>query len=129
MPLTVSAYTIMAYGPIPEGAYRHFINVDPFKLSEPYNLASDCEIKGKIIAVTKRDGTAISELSGLEVTLILDIAVGYDRLFISRSDWEQHFRDWGLVKGDYLVEIKLTEILHKETGKSEKIYPKADIRG
>jgi len=50
--------------------------------------------------------------------------IGYsDFLFIQKDDWEENFREYGLVLGGFEIEIKLEEA-EKVSGERIKLYTK-----
>lgn len=128
MALIISRFIEVEPSTFPEGASRHYLYVPATLLSEPYNLIDGDEIKGEIEVLAK-DMKQISELKGQEITLILKKSVIYDFLYISEFDWKTFFREWGLVLRGYLIKLRLTEVLHKATNVSEKLYTKADVTG
>jgi len=114
------------YGSLLEAASAFYVDVLTSYLSEAYDLLDGDEIKGEIILV-KDNFKQYPELEGKEITLILKRSIIFDTLYISKSDWQQHFREWGIVSAGYTVQLRLTEALSKMTNKSEKLYTKQDV--
>lgn len=109
-----------------EGASVFYITVFNTYLSEAYDLLDGDEIKGEIWLVKDKLGE-YPELRGKEITLILRRSAIFDYLFISKSDWQQHFREWGLVKPGYSLQLSLRWAIKKTTGKTVELYSKKDV--
>jgi len=114
------------YGTIPESASKYFITVWSMYLSDPYDLISGDEIKGEIIRV-KEGEREVLDLTGKEITLILDKSAIVDRLYISKTDWSMLFRERGLVTAGYELALRLTQAIRKTTKEKEELFTKKDI--
>ena len=110
---------------LPEQFSRFFVSVPAEYLSEAYDLLEDDEVKGEIRSIRMGDSTYTSAY-GKPITLILKRSAILDRLFISKTSWEDNFREWGIVTSGYVLDLRLTEIKRKATDVSEKIYTKTD---
>lgn len=114
------------YGARLVGTSWFYINILSEYLSEAYDLRSGDMIKGEIMEV--KQPTGFSELESRQITLVLDIRVIWDRLFISMDDWKRVFRDWGFVSPGFVLKLKLTEAIRKATGESVTLYSKRDVK-
>lgn len=58
---------------------------------------------------------------------IVSKGVVFDRLYISKKDWESDFREYGLVSPGYKLTLRLDEVI-THTGGRVKLYSKRDVR-
>ena len=125
MPLILERKLIgKEYYKIPSDASRFYIMVPSSYLSEAYHLKFGDKILAKILEVRVNE-EEFEELKGKEIELIFSSGAIYDHLFISRKDWEENFREYGLVE-PFMISLKLNEILYS-TGERTEIYSKRDI--
>lgn len=127
MALFVKRYIYKDYGTIPEGASRFYIAISSEYLSEAYELVDGDEILGYIERL-KKGADEFPEFRNKEIKLILQRREIIDILFISKNDWNKHFRDWGIVKSGYEITLRLTKAIKKDTGKEIHLYPKRSVK-
>ncbi len=96
------------------------------KLSIPYSLKDGEIITGIILKVEDMDKKEYPELRDQEIELILYKLLSNDYLFISKSDWENKFREYGLVIAFY-ISAKLKKATKKD-GTVLNLYTKTDIK-
>jgi hypothetical protein len=96
------------------------------KLSIPYSLKDGEIITGIILKVEDLDKKEYPELREQEIELILYTLLSNDYLFISKSDWENKFREYGLVIAFY-ISAKLKKATKKD-GTVLNLYTKTDIK-
>lgn len=126
MALFVTGMVFKEYGRVPKNSSRFYISVPSSHLSEACELIEGDKIRGKILKV-KLEKEEFPELKDKTIKLIFRKGAIYDQLFISKKDWEDNFRDYGLVKPGYWIELKLDEaVLY--TGETVKLYPKRDVK-
>jgi len=114
-------------GALLEGASPFFVNVQNTFLSEAYDLMDGDEITGEIIELSL-GSEAFPEFQSRSITLILKRSAIFDQLFISKSDWRHHFREWGIVTPGYRLELKLITAMQKATNVTLRLYSKRDVR-
>lgn len=113
------------YGGVPKDASAFYIYVPSAYLSEAYDeLVTGDKIRGEILEVEWKE--KFPELKGKTVDLIYQKGAVHDRLYISKKDWEENFREYGLVESGYKIELRLNEAIL--TGESVKLYSKRDIK-
>lgn len=126
MPLIIIEQTVIkSYFAIPPDASRFYITVPSSYLSEAYELNFGDRILAKITKV-KSNEREFPELEGRTIELIFKSGAIYDLLFISKKDWEENFREYGLVESGFKVSLILNEVLYS-TGKKVGLYTKRDI--
>ncbi|OYT62323.1 hypothetical protein B6U81_01060 [Thermoplasmatales archaeon ex4484_30] len=126
MPLIIRREWIhKEYSKAPPDASPFYVLVPQSYLSEAYSVADGDKILAKILEVKKGE-EEFEELKEKEIKLIFMSGAIYDYLFISREDWEKNFREYGLVEPNFVISLKLIEILYS-TGERSKIYTKRDI--
>ena len=126
MALIIRGKAYMETGATPTGASRFYFSIWTTYLSEAYDLVDGDIIKGEIISVKEKE-REYPELTGKEIALILKSSIIFDELYIIKTDWDNLFREWGLVAMGYEVELKLTEATRHLTGESIKLYTKKDV--
>ncbi|HID17438.1 TPA: hypothetical protein EYP26_04000 [Candidatus Bathyarchaeota archaeon] len=89
MALIVRKIVSREYGAPPADASRFYIMVESFYLSEAYELATGDKVRGEILKV-KLGGEEFPALKGKAVELIYKEGAAFDRLYISKKDWEEH---------------------------------------
>ena len=103
---------------------RFYINILAKYLSESYELGSSAKILGKLLKV-KYENRIIEELSNINITLILEKSSIYDKLFLSKNDWNTYFREYGLVTSGFEISLDLFEAVY---GKNRfKLYTKRNV--
>ncbi|MCX6674483.1 MAG: hypothetical protein NTY37_11980 [Methanothrix sp.] len=100
-------------------------DISSLMLSKPYSLVEGDTVKGMILRVEDADKKEYPELIGKEIEFVIYPLLLNDYLFISKSDWEEKFREFGLVLSFYLS-VKLNCAITK-SGTSIDLYTKADI--
>ena len=115
------------YGAIPEDSSKYYISLFSMHLSDPYELADGDQIKGEITSV-KQQNIEIPELSGREITFILQKLIIIDRLYIAKADWKEMFRERGLVYPSYSLTLKLTHAIRLPTKKKVELYTQTDLK-
>lgn len=126
MALIVREVVSKELGSPPVDASRFYIMVPSFYLSEAYGVMSGDRVFGKIIKIENVDFDT-SELEGKPIELIFRKGTVYDHLYISKKDWDENFREFGLVEPGYRIEIRLDEVL-LHTGERVKLYSKRDVK-
>ena len=121
---TVSKQLVDFY--IPEGASKFFIAVGMDYLSEPYHLKDGSRIVGEIIRCF-RARENYPQLENVPIVLILQKGQIIDNLYISRENWDMHFREWGLVHPGYTLELKLTGVTDEKGSLTHRLYLKKDV--
>ena len=126
MAIIITQRVQIEHGLVHAQASHFYINVASIYISVAYDLMSGDEIMGKIIRVTRGEED-YPDLIGKDITLILDKSIIFDRLYISKADWDTLFREWGLVISGYQIELRLTDAVRHVTGESIGLYTKKDI--
>lgn len=98
-------------------------SISPTYLSKPYELNIGCKLKGRILKL-EFAGKEFPEFKDKEIELILYTFMGSDYLFISKKNWKENFRDYGLVEPFYLA-LKIEKAV-KDTIEIP-LYPKRDV--
>ncbi len=107
-----------------EGSSDLYLEVDPEYL-DAYDIKEGDKLIGKILGVGPYMGA--SEYPDLEQKAVSFIVGGIrGRIYLSERDW-LIFRDRGLVKSGFWLEVKLS--LAMIEGREVEIYSKADVRG
>ena len=125
-----SKYTSPWLGGVPsslkEKASAFKFDISSLMLSKPYSLVEGDIVKGIILKVEDADKKEYPEIIGKEIEFVIYPILLNDYLFISERDWEEKFREYGLVLSFYLS-VKLNCAITK-SGKPIDLYTKADIR-
>ena len=125
-----SKYTSLWSGGVPyaikDNASGFEFVITSSKLSIPYSLKDGDVIKGIILEVEDMDKKEYPELRDLEIELILYTLLSNDYLFISKSDWEKKFREYGLVIAFY-ISARLEKATKKD-GTVHNLYTKMDFK-
>jgi len=125
MPLIIKEEKVSKeYSGIPPDASRFYIMIPKTYLSEAYYLTFGDKISAEILEV-KTNEEKFEELEGKKIELIFSSGGLYDKLFISKKDWEENFREYGIVEL-FRISLKLNEILYSN-GEKRKIYSKRDV--
>jgi hypothetical protein len=129
MALIVKAFATTWVGGSPylirDRASSFYVNISSAYLSEPYELTTGDELRAKILSV-KIDDKEYPEFKDKEITLILYTYMGLDYLFLSKKDWIEHFREYGLVKGLLWITLKIERAIKKD-GAEIPLYTKRDL--
>ena len=127
--ITDSKYTSSWMGGAPRSiedkASSFNLSIGSTYLSEPYDLKVGDKIEGEILAGKGVGGEEYQELKGREIEFILYPLGGFDHLFISKKDWEENFREYGLVMDIYLA-VRLGKAV-REDGRDIPLYTKKDV--
>ena len=126
MPLFVKEEIRREYNKIPKNASRFNIWVQDVYLGEAYDLNDGDQIKGEILELHDRF-KQYPDLAGEKITLIMTRTIIYDKLFISKDDWERLLRERGMVTTGYTLQLKLTEATRVSTGESMKLFTQKDL--
>jgi hypothetical protein len=130
MALIVKAFATTWVGGSPylirDRASSFYVNISSAYLSEPYELTTGDELRAKILSVKKIDDKEYPEFKDKEITLILYTYMGLDYLFLSKKDWIEHFREYGLVKGLLWITLKIERAIKKD-GAEIPLYTKRDL--
>jgi len=94
-------------------------------LSEPYYLKFGDKVQAEILEARMGE-KEFEELKGKKMELIFKSGIIYDHLFISKEDWEENFREYGLVEAGFVISLKLNEVLYS-TGERIEIFSKRDV--
>lgn len=125
MSIKIKEYVGEDYSEKPYYASKFYISIPNKYLSEPYELFTDDKIIAKIIKLDY-GGDVIKELENLKITLYLAVTPVYDRLYISKKDWNENFRENGLVEPGYQITLELTDAIKNK--KTIKLYTKRIIK-
>ena len=129
MALIVKAFATTWVGGSPylirDRASSFYVNISSAYLSEPYELTTGDELRAKILSVKIGD-KEYPEFKDKEITLILYTYMGLDYLFLSKKDWIEHFREYGLVKGLLWITLKIERAIKKD-GAEIPLYTKRDL--
>jgi hypothetical protein len=129
MALLVKAFATTWVGgspyPIKDKASSLYVSISSAYLSEPYELTTGDELKAKILNVKVND-KEYPEFKDKEITLILYTYIGLDYLFLSKKDWIEYFREYGLVKGLFWIALKIERAVKKD-GAEIPLYTKRDL--
>lgn len=126
MPLIVSRTVSKELREPPEGASKYYVAVGMDYLSEPYHLDDGSKVVGEILKCT-RGTEEFPQLVGVRIKLILKKREIIDHLFISREDWDNHFREWGLVQSGYELVLRLISIVNERGSITQRLYQKRDV--
>ena len=125
-----SKYTSPWSGGVPyalkDKASSFKLDIPSVKLSGPYSLKDSDIVKGKILKVEDTDRKDYPALQGKEIEFVLYSILLVDYLFISRSCWEEMFREYGLVLAFY-ISVKLEKAIRKD-GTEVSLYTMADLK-
>lgn len=129
MALIIKAFaTMWAGGPpyiIRDKASSFYVSLPSTYLSEAYELTIGDELKARILSVSM-DEKEYPEFRDKEITLILYPYIGLDYLFLSKKDWIEHFREYGLVGGLFYITLRIEKAITKD-GAEIQIYTKRDL--
>ena len=101
-------------------------DIPSLKLSRPYSLKDGDLIEGIILRVEDLDKKEYPDLNGKRVNFILYTVLAVDYLFISKTDWETMFREYGLVNAFY-ISARLEKAI-QSSGVESDLYTKSDLR-
>jgi len=125
MPIVTKEIVCQDSGTSPYKASRFYITIPSKYISESYELTSGTKINAKIIKVEYGAGS-IQDLIGKNITLILAAEAVFDRLYISKDDWNEHFRELGMVEPGYPIVLEIFEFI--EDKKKIPLYSKNTIK-
>jgi hypothetical protein len=95
-------------------------------LSESYGLSVGDEVKGKISSLRK--GTEeYPEFKHKAITFVLYPFLAKDYLFISKKEWEEDFRECGLIIRGFSLAVRLERAIKKKEGVEIPLYTKRDV--
>ncbi len=112
--------------PLKDKASDFEFDIPSSKLSKPYSLKDGDIVKGIILKVEDIDKNEYPDFRGIEIDFIIFTLLASDYLFISKSDWENKFREYGLVIAFYLT-VKLEKAVLKD-GTEISLYTKAEFK-
>jgi len=93
---------------IKDEASSFYFSISSSYLSGSYDLEVGDKVEGEILAVKSIEGEEHPDHRGRKIEFVMHSLLG-DNLFISKKDWEENFREYGLVTSFYLsVRLKLT---------------------
>ncbi len=126
-----SKYTSTWPGGVPyslkDKASAFKFDISSLMLSKPYSLVEGDTVKGTILRVEDTNKKEYPELQGKEIEFVIYPLLLSDYLFISRNDWEESFREYGLVLAFYLT-VKLDAAIRKEDETKIDLYTRADLK-
>lgn len=125
MPILIKEYVNEENTLFPYDASRFYISIHSKYISESYELESGTKITAKIVKIDYGD-VSVKELIGKKITLILEAAPVFDRLYISKEDWNKLFRELGMVEPSYTIVLEILEF--KEDDKKIPLYSKRTIK-
>jgi hypothetical protein len=129
--ITGPKYTSLWAGGVPpsfikDRASDFQLSIPSTYLSKPYDLKNGDIIKGKILKVEDTTNKKeYSELRDQPIEFVLYTIIGLDYLFISKRDWENLFREYGLVVAFY-ISLRL-ELAIRSDGTEIILYSKKDL--
>ncbi len=129
--ITGPKYTSLWAGGVPpsfikEKASDFQLSIPSAYLSKPYDLKNGDTIKGKILKVENTaDKKEYPELGNQPIEFVLYTIIGLDYLFISKKDWENLFREYGLVVSFYISLILESAV--RSDGNEITLYSKKDL--
>jgi hypothetical protein len=125
-----SKYTAPWVGGVPyaikDKASDFKFDIQSVKLSKPYSLLDGDTVRGKILRVEDIDKKEYPDLKDEEIEFVLYPLLMTDYLFISKSCWEQLFRERGLVLAFY-ISAKLENAMKKD-GTEVPLYTMVDLK-
>jgi hypothetical protein len=110
--------------PFSDEASSYYIQISSDLLSEPYELKDGDNVKGEVLTLIDM-GFDHPEFRKLPVTFILQRSVPFDKLYILKKEWQTNFRDRGLVRATYRINVTLIEAITKM--KTIKLYPNTTV--
>ena len=113
--------------PFTDEASSFYLQITSDLLSEPYELSDGDMVRGEILELIDL-GLSRSDYKGMPVTLILRKSVGFDNLYISKKEWQTNFRDHGLVRPTYQLNLALREAISKVQKRTIKLYPETAVQ-
>lgn len=113
--------------PFPEQTSNFYLQVASDLLSEPYELSDGDTVKGEVLELINR-GVLRNDYKDMRVTLILRRSIAFDILYISKKEWQTNFRDRGLVRPTYQLNLRLTEVIAKAQRRTIKLYPETLVQ-
>lgn len=125
MPLIIKTLITTEIAP-PENASKFCIEIPSKFLSVPYELRNGDKIYGEILEIKTKE-EKFEELINKKITFILKKVTMIDYLFIKKKDWEENFREYGLVVSGFTINLKLNEV-EKSDGEKIKLYTKKDLK-
>ena len=112
-------------GSVPnEEASNFYIQIPSELLSEPYELGDEASIEGKIVKLLGADQRVRSEFTSIPIDFILQRSVAFDHLYILKSHWKTNFRDRGLVRPSYRMDVILDKAMRRGSSEIIMLYPK-----
>lgn len=112
--------------PFTDEVSNFYLQITSDLLSEPYELSDGDIVKGEIWELIDR-GLIRNDYKDMPVTLILRKTIGFDSLYISKKEWQANFRDRGLVRPTYQLNLTLREAVTKVQKKIIKLYPETAV--
>ena len=109
--------------PFSDEASSYYIQISSDLLSEPYELKDGDNVKGEILTLIDM-GFDHPEFR-LPITFILRRSHDSDKLYILKKEWQTNFRDRGLVRPTYRINVTLIEAITKT--KTIKLYPNTTV--
>jgi len=110
---------------IKDRASRFYLEIPSIYLSQAYDLKTGDKVEGEILVVKSIEGKEYPELKGREIELIIFYYLESDYLFITKIDWEENFREYGLVT-NFRLSVRLNKAIRKD-GTEIPLYTKKDI--
>ena len=124
-----SSWMVGAPYKIKDEASSFYFSIPSIYLSKPYKLEVGDKIAGKILSlkdINNEEYLELVELRGKEIEFVLYPLLADDHLFIAKKDWEENFREYGLVTNIYLS-VRLEKAVRKD-GVEIPLYTKRDVK-
>jgi len=106
-------------------ASAFYVIVPSKYLSEPYELSTGDRIRGRVLKA-ECGGEELPVLKDREIEFVLEVGMICDTLYVCREDWIEHFREYGLVEGGYVLELRLEKAI-TIAGEEVALYSKRDL--
>jgi len=106
-------------------ASNFYLQIPSDLLSEPYDLLDGDVVRGEVSRLVDF-GFERNEFIDMPITLILRRSTAFDHLYISKKEWQTQFRDRGLVRPTYQLNLRLIDVV-KADGKSIRLYPETTV--